>query len=852
MRILRIIFLILLLLIVVVVVGGFLIYNDTMNGPLPQTSGSLNVKGLNAQVEILRDNWGIPHIYGSSMHDIFFAQGYVQAQDRWWQMEFFRHTGDGSIEELTGKQASVLGTDVFIRTVGWERTAEKTAAQMSADEKAVLQAFTDGVNAYILNRPASDLSMNYRLLGITGVNIPIQPWTITDTLVWGEVMSWNLTDATGYKYTRQELTADLGAQMTSDFAPAWPYNNPDRPTILYPTDLPVSDASKGNATTSEIAPQNVVVSPILAGNVRIGQFAYSSNTDIGSNNWVSTGSMTQTGKPLLANDPHLGIQMPSIWYEIGLHCLPQTADCPLNVVGFAFAPAPGVIIGHNDKIAWGVTNAEADVQDLYQIKVNPSNPLQYMWDGQWKDMSVVNETISFGDNQPSLTIKVRETDLGPVINDNKIDDKTGQINGYNNDDPMVLRWTGNEPSTVFDAVLKLDQATDWTSFRSALSEWDIPSQNFVYADVMGNIGYQMPGHIPIRPKGQSGLMPYPVAGDADVWQGFIPYDDLPRIFNPARDFIVTANQPTVPMQYYDQLATTLGKDENYLFSYDWDYGERAQRITELLKQDAPNTIASYQTIQGDNKNVDAVLIMPYLANLQIPAGSVQQARDYLTSWDFQMSKDSGQAALFGEFQAKLLQDVFGDQLPSDIQADNHEVWSVVQLLAQPNNAWWDDTTTKDKVETRDDILLKAFTEAVQATAAAMGNNPADWQWGKLHTATFVSNPLGMSGISLIEKLVNRGPVAVSGSTDTVNATGWNPSSGNFETDSLPSMRMIVDVSNFDNSVTMDTTGQSGNPGSPHYDDMIENWRTIQYHPMLWSRAKVEAATAARLVLNPAS
>ncbi|HVU14718.1 MAG TPA: penicillin acylase family protein [Phototrophicaceae bacterium] len=851
MRILRIILLILLLLIVVIVVGGFLIYNDTLNGPLPQTSGSLNVNGLDAQVEVLRDNWGIPHIYGSNMHDVFFAQGYVQAQDRWWQMEFFRHTGDGSIEELTGKQASVLGTDVFIRTVGWERTAEKTAAQMAAPEKAVLQAFTDGVNAYILNRPASDLALEYRLLGLTGVSIPIQPWTITDTLVWGEVMSWNLTDATSYKYTRQELTADLGTQMTTDFAPAWPYNNPDRPTILYPEDLPISAASMGAAATSEITAQNVVVSPLLAGNVRIGQFAYSGNTDIGSNNWVATGSMTQTGKPLLANDPHLGIQMPSIWYEIGLHCLPQTAACPLNVVGFAFAPAPGVIIGHNDKISWGVTNAEADVQDLYEIKVNPNNPLQYQWNGQWKAMSVVNETIAFGDNQPPLTIKVRETDLGPVINDNQIDDKTGQISGYNTDDPMVLRWTGNDPSTVFDAVLKLDQASDWNSFRAALSEWDIPSQNFVYADIMGNIGYQMPGRIPIRPKGQASLMPYPVSSDADVWQGFIPYDDLPRIYNPARNFIVTANQATVPMQYYDQLAQTLGKDQNYLFSYDWDYGERAQRVTELLKQDAPNTIATYQTIQGDNKNVDAELIMPYLADLQISSGSVRQARDYLTTWDFQMSKDSGQAALFGEFQARLLQDVFGDQLPSDIQVDNHEVWSVVQLLAQPNNPWWDDATTKDQVEARDDILLKALSEAVQATTAALGNNPADWQWGKLHTATFVSNPLGMSGIDLIEKLVNRGPVAVSGSTDTVNATGWDPSSGNFDTQSLPSMRMIVDVSNFDNSVTMDTTGQSGNPGSPHYDDMIDNWRTIQYHPMLWSRTKVEAATVDRLVLNPA-
>ncbi len=850
MKIARLILLILVLGMVIVAAGGVIVYADTMGGPLPQTSGTLSVSGLNAPVEILRDSWGVPHIYASSPHDLYFAQGYAQAQDRWWQMEFYRHTGSGSIEELTGKTDDLVGTDVFIRTVGWRRTAEQEMAQISDEERAPLQAFADGVNAYILHRPADDLALEYRLLAITGVSITVQPWTIADTLVWGKVMAWNLSDTSSYKEMRQTLYDALGAEMAADFTPPWPYGG-DFPTILYDEDLPISASSaaqKPAVQTGDAEADKI----IFAGGVQPGAFAFSGETGIGSNNWVVTGSMTANGTPLLANDPHLGIQMPSIWYEIGLHCQPVSADCPLNVVGFALSPAPGVIIGHNTKIAWGVTNVGADVMDLYRITINPDNPLQYQWNGAWHDMTVADETVSFGDGAAPLSFQVRLTHLGPIINDNQIDKATGALAGFNNVDPLVLRWTGSDPGTLFTAVSRLNSASNWDEFRAGLSLWDIPAQNFVYADIAGNIGYQTPGRIPIRPADSSGLTPEAATSDADVWQGFIPFDDLPRIFNPARDYIVTANQAVVPMRYYEQLAEKLGSDANYLLSYDWAYGERAQRITELLQQNAPNTIESIQTIQGDNKNVNAELILPYLTRLTGASGHAKQSIDYLASWDFQMDMASGQAALFAEFTARLLHHLFDDQLPDDIEADNHELWSAVQLLAAPENVWWADATTIDTVETRDDILLRALAEAFEATSGRLGSDQAEWQWGKLHTATFVSNPLGASGIDLIERLVNRGPVAASGGSDSVNATSWSPASGNFAVRSLPSMRMIVDVADFDQSVTMHTTGQSGHPSSPHYGDMIESWRTIQYHPMLWSRANVEAAAVDRLILNPAS
>jgi penicillin amidase len=847
-KIVRIFLLILLLAIVVVAAGGFLIYNDTVRGVLPVVNGSADVEGLQAQVEILRDNWGIPHIYASNQHDLFFAQGYVQAQDRWWQMEFFRHTGSGEIEALTGKNANLFETDIFIRTVGWRRTAERELEVMGEAERTMLQAFADGVNAYILSRPAEDLALEYRLLSVTGVNITVRPWTPVDSLVWGKVMAWNLTDTRGRENARAEMQATVGDAMMWNFTPPYPYEG-DRPTVLYPEDLPIAETERASKLRSDSAdPRQQDEGASSEAGV---DFPFAGgDPGIGSNNWVATGSMTANGTPLLANDPHLGIQMPSLWYEVGLHCLPTSDQCPLNVVGFALAPSPGVVIGHNAHIAWGVTNAGADVLDQYRIMINPENPLQYQWNGEWRDMVVHEETIRFGDGEAPVTIQVRETHLGPIINDNAVNETTGEILGFNNEDPVVMRWTGSEPGTLFNAVYKLNHATNWEQFREALRDWDIPSQNFVYADVSGNIGYQLPGRMPIRPAGVDGLTPILATNDTDVWQGYIPFDLLPRIYNPAREFIVTANQAIVPPAYYEQLAGTLG-DANTQLSYDWAYGQRAQRITELLREFAPNTVESFQRIQGDNKNIDAPLILPYINNLTITHGRTADARDLLLRWDYQMSMDSAPAALFAVFSERLLDNLYNDQAPENSPATNHQLWATVELFNQPENPWWDDANTPDVIERRDDILLRSFSEAVERTSELLGTDMSAWKWGDLHTATFVSNPLGASGIDLIEQLVNRGPVATGGSSDTVNATGWSPASGNFAVGGLPSMRMIVDVGDFDNSVTIHTTGQSGHPASPHYDDMIEPWRTVQYHRMRWSRRNVEEATADRLVLIPA-
>lgn len=846
MKILRIILLVLLLVVVLVAAGGFMLFNDMTRGPLPAQAGALTSSGLQNEVEILRDEWGIAHIYASSVHDLFYAQGYTHAQDRWWQMEFNRHIGSGTIQELTGKQDDVMGTDMFIRTVGWREAAERDWDALDDETQAVLQAFTDGINAYLDQRPADDLALEYRLLGLTGVNIEIEPWTPVDTLVWSKVMAWNLTGSYDNDLTRAALFETVGADMTVDYAPPFPFDR--RPTIVQPDDLPLTGDSLGAESVSA-APSRLMAGNFTQGSSRFFS-APSEDTGIGSNNWVATGGMTESGLPLLANDPHLGIQMPSIWYEIGLHCQPQGEDCPFNVVGFSLPSSPGVVIGHNDRVAWGVTNVGADVQDLYQIAVNPDNPLQYQWDGEWRDMTVREQTISFGDGEPPVTFEVRETHLGPIINDNQIDEETGELLGFNNDDPLALRWTGLEPSTLSRSLVLLNKAQDWTQFREALSYWDIPSQNFVYADVDGNIGYQTPGRIPYRAADHEGIVPVDGSISDYEWRGYVPFDSLPRIYNPEREFIVTANQAVVPPEFYDDLNEALGGDVNSRLSYDWSYGYRGQRINDLMRELAPLNADDYQQIHGDNLNVAALEMMPFIEALTFTDDAQTDARDWLLTWNFRNDMDSPQAALFAIFTARLIENVFSDQLPEDIEAGGHQVWSIYEMLDTPENPWWDDAGTGGSVETRDDILLRSFSEAYQQAVAALGENRDQWRWGSLHTATFVTNPLGLSGIDLIENMVNRGPVETGGGFEIVNATGWSGRVDDYTVRSLPSMRMIVDVSNFDNSQSIHTTGQSGHAFSEHYDNMIELWRSIEYHPMPFSREAVEAAAKNRLVLSP--
>jgi penicillin amidase len=820
--------------------------------PNPSHDGELDITGLNDTVEVFRDAWGVPHIYASNTYDLFFAQGYTQAMDRWWQMEFSRATASGRIQELTGKNDSLMGTDAYLRTLGLRYVAEREYAESYNEEtRYILQAFADGVNAYISDKDPIALAYEYSVLSLTGVQFDVQPWSPIDTLVWGKVMALQLGGNQSFEQLYANLATNLDPELLADYAVDWPFG--DKPTIVFPEDIPLSAETLTTARPVENAVEIVGVDTTFIGGFELAQLEemqFGHGVGVGSNNWVAHGNITETGLPFMANDMHLGLDMPSIWYEISLHCRPVSEECPYQVGGYTFPSTPLIIAGHNDDISWALTNVGPDTQDLYLITVNPDNPLQYEWDGEWRDMTVREEVINFGNNPEPVTYQVRETHFGPIMNDS--------LDGFNNDNPLALRWTALEPGQIFITFEQLARAENWDDFREALSYFDSPSQNMIYADTQGNIGYQTPGRIPIRASGHTGM--YPVAGNTSEleWRGYIPFDNLPRIYNPDRNFIATANQALVPLEFYDQLAQELGDefgaDSNYYIGRGWDYGYRGDRIVNLLNELQPHSAETFQAMHGDNYDGSVAEILPFFADLAIEDETLAEMRDWLLEWDYHYNIDSPHAALYANVWVRLVDNLYNDELEATstrASGTNFVYRSAYLLLQDPENAWWDDINT-DAVETRDDILLKSFAEGYEAVVEQFGADRDVWSWGDMHTIKFVSNPLGQSGIPPIENQVNRGPFTMSGTNVAVNATSWNPGGGDFTIRQGPSQRSIYDLSNWDNSLTIHTTGQSGHPASEHYQSMIDNWRFIEYRPMVWTREAVEANTVNTLILNPAT
>jgi penicillin amidase len=763
-------------------------------------------------------------------------------------MEFSRHTGLGRISELVGDNEDALNNDIFIRTLGWNRAAQANLETIGVDTRAALDSFSAGVNAYLAGKSGGDLAVEYSLLGVTGVSIPVEPWQPLHSLAWAQVMAWGLSGNMDNEIGWVNFTADYGREQTEAMgeylAPAYP---DDHPTILTEDDLPVEPAPVTTQRTPVLTIDlSGVETRLMGAPPDLGK-----EFGLGSNNWVVSGDLTSTGLPILANDPHLAAQMPSIWYESGLHCIDVSPDCPYDVVGFSFPGVPGIIVGRNANIAWGVTNATIDTQDLYVIETDPENDTRYRVDGEWQDMQVLNETIHVGGGKPDRIIRVRLTRFGPIVTDSAFYEASADKAGK----PLALRWTAlSEPGDLLGAVLGLDRAVDWESFRSALANWAWPAQNFVYADAQGNIGYQLPGLHPVRAAGNNGETPVDGSVSANEWRGFIPFEDLPRIFNPARGYIVTANNQIVPDEYYAQLAARLGDqfgaDATYTFGVGFDRGYRAARITQLIEaaSTAKLSVDTMRAIQADAYDLTAQALLPSALALDYGTDVPAEAIAWMREWDYQMDMDSGQAALYGAYWVNLIRRIWNDEL-GFITGGSTVSLGMSQLLAQPDSALWDDTTTADRVETRDEIVRAAFVDAFNELKGRLGENFRMWRWGDIHTTSFVSNPLGVSGISLIEDYVNGGPVRTSGSNETINRSAWEPESP-YAVGSLSSMRMIVDMADPDGGLWIHTTGQSGHPASLYYREMIERWRNVQYDRLRFTRAAVEGAAANRLTLQP--
>ena len=834
-RILRSMLIGLVALVLVLVLTLAILIPYTVRRSFPQVNGEVRISGLQAPVDIYRDEEGIPHIYAANTHDLFFAQGYVHAQDRFWQMDFNRQVGSGRLAEMFGEET--LDTDRFLRTLGWARVVHQEIEQMDPENLAVMQAYADGVNAYIEGRPDSSLSLEHTVLGLIAAGYQVEPWEPLHSLTWAKAMSWNLGGNLDGEIQRAILLKTLSEGQVADLIPPYPA---DRPLIVPDFHLAggASTAQGGATDAYELA------GPLLEGlQAQIGDLEAllgPSGETIGSNNWVISGSRTASGKPLLGNDPHLGEQIPSIWYEVGLHCEPVGPDCPYQVSGFSFAGVPGVIIGHNENIAWGVTNTGPDVQDLYIEKINPDNPNQYEFEGEWVDMELVQETLLVSGGEPE-ELTVRYTRHGPIISDTYggLEDFDTQAGiELPQDYAIALRWTALQPSYIFRAVLGFNRAKNWEEFRQAAQDFAVPAQNLVYADSAGNIGYQMPGWVPIRSQGD-GALPVPGWTGEYEWEGFIPFEELPYTYNPESGYVVTANNRVV------------GQDYPYLIADVFAYGYRAGRIVELIENaSGPITLETMQRIQADNKNLNAETLVPLLLQLPVNDERGRRALALFEGWDYQQHMDSAPAALFEVFWKNLLAATYWDDMPEEFRPGGGDRWYTVmdQLVEQPEAAWWDDKSTAE-AEDSQVILSRAFAAAVEELSAAQGNDPARWNWGDLHTLVFHNESLGGSPLGF---LFNRGPYRVSGGPDLVNATRWSAEEpeNTYAVTTLPSMRMIVDLGELENSLSIHTTGQSGHPYHTHYIDMADRWRNIEYHPMYWGRQQVEATAEAHLRLVP--
>jgi len=850
-------------LVLVLLVGAVFAYLIHLTrAPFPQVSGQVAVPGISADVSVVRNDLGIPNIYGDTLEDLFFAQGYVHAQDRFWEMDVRRHITAGRLSEMFG--ASQVPTDSFLRTLGWRRIAEQEVGMLSPRSRRILDAYAKGVNAYLADHTGSALSLEYAVLALQNPSYEPEPWTPADSVAWLKALAWDLRGNMTDEVTRSIMSASVGVDQTERLFPPYPYAQ-HRPIVQIgavvdgvfdQTAMPTAGGGGASAGRHLDAATVAPLRRVQQATAGVTRWLGPTGPGIGSNSWAINGSHSATGKPILANDPHLAPMMPSLWYQSGLHCMRQTDDCNYDVTGWTMAGLPGVFIGHNDTIAWGFTNLGPDVTDLVLEQVDGNRSLL---DGTDVPMTTRTEIIKVAGGDP-VPITVRETANGPIISDVAgIDEyvavgadapvpppgSTGSAGASPSRDDgyaVALRWTALTPAPTFDAFDLLNTARSWSQFRKAAQRLAVPAQNLLYADVNGNIGYQAPGTIPIR-NGYDGKWPVPGWDSRYAWQGTVPFEALPSVLNPPEGWIVTANQAVIGPQY------------PYFLTDDWSYGARSQRIVDLIGEATASgqkmTVEQMRGIQMDSFNELASFLAPKLAALPTTddtAAAVALLRD----WDFTQPPDSAAAAFFNAVWRQMVTRMFDAAADTDLitAGGGDRSWQVIyDIWPNPDDFWWDDRTVPG-VQSRDQTLQASIVGAVAELSDLQGSDPSGWSWGRLHTLELTNQTLGTSGIGPIEWLFNRGPLELGGGESIVNATGWTPANG-YVVDWVPSMRQVVDLANFDNSTWVNLTGASGHAFSAHYVDQAESWRTGAQYPWASSRSAVQEAGVDVLTLVPA-
>ncbi len=820
----------------------------TIQRSFPQLTGTVSVVGLGQDATIHRDALGIPTIVADTTDDLFFAQGYAHAQDRFWEMDFRRHVTSGRLSELFG--ASQLGTDTFLRSLGWRDVAEQEVDALDETTRSYFDAYAAGVNAYLTDHDGASVSLEYAVLGLQNSEYIIEPWSPTDSIAWLKAMAWDLRANLDDETARALLAQTHTPEQIADLYPTYPF---DRNPVIVPSlvtddDMPTPAAAADAGT--DAAPVSIawteVGDVVSAASALVGGVG----EGIGSNSWVVSGELTESGMPLLTNDPHLEASLPSVWYQNGLRCHDVTEACGFDVAGFGFSGVPGIVIGHNDSIAWGITNLATDVADLYLEKVEGDH---YWRDGVLVPLESHTETFRVAGGE-EVTTTVRATVHGPIVSGltddfSSIADSpaTGSTDAVGVPQDVLpgeyavsLQWTALQPGTTAQAIFALNLAQDFAQFRAAAALFDVPAQNLVYADREGNIGYQAPGRLPIRGAGD-GSMPQPGWDSRYDWQGYIPFEELPVLYNPPSGVIVTANNAIVDDDY------------PYHLTDDWDYGYRAARIVDRLQRAAAHgalTADDMSAIQADQQLWIGKRLATAYAGIDVDGAGPRAAVALLGRWDAQNSPNSSAAAYANVLWDELVQNLFArrdDPAPLD---DQDRFFVIVdRLLDDPDSSWW--VNEKLGVDGRDEMLAKAAADAYARLVELQGENPNRWQWGPLHAITLTGDTFGTSGIPALEWLFNRGPYPVGGGSSVVDATGWVLGSGGFETVTVPAMRMTIDLADLDASRWNNLTGASGHAFHTNYTDQFEAWQHNRQTPWPFSPDAVEASAVDTLTLTPA-
>ncbi|OFW44712.1 MAG: acyl-homoserine-lactone acylase [Acidobacteria bacterium RIFCSPLOWO2_12_FULL_67_14b] len=764
---------------------------------LPQTTGEIHLAGLAAPVQVMRDRYGIPHIFAASLEDASLALGYVHAQDRLWQMEMSRRIAAGRVAELLG--AGALEADRFLRTLGVRRAAEANLRGFDAETRKLLESYAAGVNAFLASGPV--LPLEFWLTGARP-----EPWTPADSVAWTKMMAWDLGGNFRNELLRMSLARTLPLARIHQILPPYPGEQP-----------PV------------IADLKELYGALERDAVQLARFA-PDNEGLGSNNWVVSGARSASGKPLLANDPHLGLTAPPVWYFAHLS-VPGA-----NVIGSTLPGVPGVILGRNDRIAWGFTNTGPDVQDLYIEKLDAAGG--YLAPEGPRPFQVIDETIRVKGAEPEQ-LRVRVSRHGPVISDVLRTAQDAAPRGY----VIAFAWTAlAEDDRSMQAALKFARARDWDGFLAAARDLQSPQQNIVYADVEGNIGFVAAGRVPVRKPANDlkGMAPAPGWLAKYDWDGYIPFEQLPQSFNPASGAVVTANHRITPPGYA------------HFISSDWQPPYRAGRIQELLDAAPRHTAQSFARIQADVVSPAMREVLPRLLATRPRSEDARKALALLAKWDGAMAPDRSEPLIAWAWWRELTRAIYADELGGAFRQNwlARAPFLSAVLSGNEDHAHWCDDLRTPAVETCEEVLALSLEAALADLARRYGGDQAHWRWGEAHAARHEHRPFGRQPL-LAGFFDIRVPSPGDAYTVNVGRNNLNDEAQPFANRHAASLRAIYDLSDLEKSLYIHSGGQSGNILSDHYEAFTEAWARNEYIPMRTERKTLDAEPHQLLRLVPA-